>query len=99
MSFATDIHPIFVQRCGPCHTELDYGGHNVGAADVDAAYTDAVEQAEDDLLARVNGGGMPPSYAEPPNNCPDGAGPGEPGCLTVEEFALLQTWVAQCYPR
>jgi hypothetical protein len=96
VSFAADIHPIFVSRCNPCHVDDTAGGHNVGGPDVDAAYTDAVREAED-ILVRVNGGGMPPSYAEPPNDC--AGGPGDPGCVSVADFALIQTWVDQCYPR
>ncbi len=96
VSFAADIHPIFVASCGPCHVADFAGGHNVAAADVDAAYADAVRVAEA-ILERTNGGGMPPSYADPPNDC--SGGPGDPGCLSVEEYALIQTWVAQCYPR
>lgn len=99
VSFASDVHPIFVARCTPCHAPPTMsGGHNVADEDVDAAYADAV-QFSASILERTNGGGMPPSYADPPNNCASGDGPGDPGCLTVEEYALLQTWVAQCYPR
>jgi hypothetical protein len=95
VSFAADIHPIFVARCGPCHVSQDYANHNVGG-ELDEAYLDAVRLGED-LVDRVNGGGMPPSYAEPPNNC-DG-NPGDPGCLTVAEVELIQTWLDQCTPR
>lgn len=96
VSFAADIHPIFVQSCGPCHVTDGSAGHNVGGPDVAAAYAEAVNIGER-LIERVDeGGGMPPSYADPPNNCV--GGPGDPGCLTLEEFALLQTWFAQCSP-
>lgn len=97
VSFERDIRPIFAQRCGPCHVTDSNGGHNVGSADLAVAYADSVEQAQDDLIERINGGGMPPSYADPPNNC-DGP-PGSPGCVTVEELSLIQTWIAQCFPQ
>ncbi len=98
VSFAADIQPIFAQRCGPCHTTDGYAGHNVGGADLEAAYADAVRLGQD-LVGRINGGGMPPSDAPPPNDCADGAGPGDPGCVTVEELNRVQTWLAQCSPR
>jgi hypothetical protein len=41
------------------------------------------------LVPRVNGGGMPPSCS---------GVPGDPGCLTVAELQLIQSWEAQCYP-
>lgn len=96
VSFAADVHPILVASCGPCHVTDSSGGHNVGSEDVDAAYADAVEYGAA-ILERTNGGGMPPAYAAPPNNC--AGGPGDPGCLSVQEYAQIQTWVAQCYPR
>jgi hypothetical protein len=72
----------------------DLGAHNVGG-ELAAAYLDAVDLGED-LVERVNGGGMPPSYADPPNNC--SGDPGDPGCLTVAEVELIQTWLDQCTP-
>ena len=94
VSFAADIQPIFAARCGPCHVTNSSAGHNVGGADIDEAYADAIELGAV-LVERVNGGGMPPDYAEPPNNCGDQP-PGSPGCITVAELELLQTWLAQC---
>ena len=101
VSFERDIHPIFAVHCGTCHVSDGEGGHNVGADDIAEAYDDAVGIGQE-LVTRVNGGGMPPSYAAPPNDC--GAQgrtdqPGDPGCLTVAQVALIQTWIDQCYPR
>lgn len=96
VSFAADIHPIFAQRCGPCHVANGSGGHNVGSPDLDEAYSDAVKEGQT-LVIMINGGGMPPSYAAPPNDC-NGL-PGSPGCVTVAELTLIQTWLAQCTPR
>lgn len=101
VSFEQDVHPIFVESCGPCHVANGEGGHNVGGADVSDAYDDAVGIGQR-LVTRVNGGGMPPSYADPPNDCGGqgrGDQPGDPGCLTVAEVQLIQTWIDQCYPR
>ncbi|HWO12932.1 MAG TPA: hypothetical protein VNN80_25710 [Polyangiaceae bacterium] len=100
VSFASDIHPIFVARCGPCHVDLGYGGHNVGG-ELEAAYQDAVTLGQT-LVTRIDGGGMPPSNAAPPNDCGAqgrGSEPGDPGCLTRAEVTLVQTWIDQCYPR
>jgi hypothetical protein len=100
VSFAADIHPIFESSCGPCHVTDGSAGHNVGGADVDQAYADAVRLGQT-LIERVDGGGMPPSYAPEPNNCGDNGGtePGDPGCLSVDEVALIQTWINQCFPQ
>ena len=100
VSFATDIHPIFQISCGPCHVDLDYGGHNVGG-ELDAAYDEAVALGQT-LVTRIDGGGMPPPNAAPPNDCGAqgrGSEPGDPGCLTVAEVALVQAWIDQCFPR
>ena len=37
LSFATDIHPIFAQNCGGCHTAGNSGGHSIGQPDTDLA--------------------------------------------------------------
>jgi hypothetical protein len=100
VSFEQDVHPIFVASCGPCHVANGEGSHNVGGPDVAMAYDQAVGIGQR-LVTRVDGGGMPPPYAEPPNNCGDQGGdqPGDPGCLTVAEVELIQAWINQCYPR
>lgn len=100
VSFAGDVHPIFAESCGPCHVTDNSAGHNVGGPDVASAYAEAVDLGQR-LVIRVDGGGMPPSYADPPNDCgAEGRGdqPGDPGCLTVAEVQLIQTWIDQCYP-
>jgi hypothetical protein len=100
VSFATDIHPIFELSCGPCHTDLAYGGHNVGG-ELDAAYDEAVALGQT-LVTRIDGGGMPPPNAAPPNDCGAqgrGSEPGDQGCLTRAEVALVQAWIDQCFPR
>jgi hypothetical protein len=91
VTFAADIHPIFRAKCVPCHETLTSGGHNVAAVDVDEAYG-FVDGIKTGLVARVNGGGMPPAP-----NC-NGA-PGDPGCISVAELDLIVRWAAQCFPR
>ena len=100
VSFAADIHPIFESSCGPCHVDLGYGGHNV-AGELEAAYVDAVRLGQR-LITRIDGGGMPPPNAAPPNDCGAqgrGSEPGDQGCLTVAEVSLVQAWIEQCFPR
>jgi hypothetical protein len=100
VSFASDIHPIFEVSCAPCHVTFNSGGHNVGG-EIDAAYAEAVDLGQT-LVSRIDGGGMPPPDADPPNDCgADGRGdqPGDEGCLTVDQVALVQAWIDQCYPR
>jgi hypothetical protein len=99
VSFAADIHPIFELSCGPCHVTLRTAGHNVGG-ELEQAYADAVRLGQE-LVSRIDGGGMPPEDAPPPNNCGANGGdqPGDEGCLTTAQVSLVQTWINQCYPR
>lgn len=88
VSFAADIRPIFARRCGPCHTTEHTAGHNVGGA-LPGAYADA-QRLGQLLLARIDGGSMPPSC--------DGA-PGSEGCLSVADVELVRSWLEQGLPR
>ena len=99
VSFAADIHPIFELSCAPCHVTLGTAGHNVGG-ELEQAYADAVRLGQE-LVARIDGGGMPPLDAPPPNDCGANGGdqPGDEGCLTTAQVSLVQTWINQCYPR
>ena len=100
VSFAADIHPLFEASCGPCHVSFNSGGHNVGGP-LEDAYVEAVDLGQT-LVQRIDGGGMPPPDADPPNDCgAEGRGdqPGDEGCLTVDQVALVQAWIDQCYPR
>jgi hypothetical protein len=99
VSFAADVHPIFEASCGPCHVTLGTAGHNVGG-EIEQAYLDAVRLGQT-LVQRIDGGGMPPPDAPAPNACGSNGGgfqPGDPGCLTVDEVALVQAWINQCFP-
>ena len=98
ISFDTDIHPILQANCGAsgCHAQ-DFGqfqpGH--GAADVGLSFM-ATQQVYNGtpvyerILSRTSGddtrGSMPPTC---------NGHPGSPGCLTVDEFALIEAWVEQ----
>ena len=96
VSYETQLYPVFRARCVPCHETERAGGHNIGSPDLDESYRDA-RTLGSSLPDRVNEGGMPPPYAPAPNNC---NGPlGSSGCVSVEEFNLIQRWIGQCYPR
>jgi hypothetical protein len=96
VSYETQLYPVFRARCAPCHETDKAGGHNIASVDLNESYRDA-RNLGSSLPQRVNEGGMPPSYSMPPNNCD---GPlGSPGCVSVEEFDLIQRWIGQCYPR
>ena len=75
-------------HCRPCHEDEFSGGHNIAADDPIEAYSFLISMAAS-LVPRVNGGGMPPSSL---------GVPGDPGCLSVAELQLIQSWEAQCYP-
>lgn len=104
VTFTKDIHPILQMKCGTsgCHNMPNpfIPGH--GTADVDAAYME---------VTRMGSGGMPvyevilvrtasldpmfvmPPYYNMPTPCSGGLG--NPGCLTQQEFDLIQAWVDQ----
>ena len=91
-------HAVFAAKCTPCHSNNGSGGHNMGASDIDAAYTDSQKNAGACsgltkgacALVRVQAGQMPL-----------GAGcTGDPGqdsgnaaCLTQAEQDLLEQWI------
>jgi hypothetical protein len=83
LSFAEDIHPFLALRCVPCHTTARTAGHNVASPDELEAYVDALRLGQT-LIDRA-GNDMPPLPI-----CQ--GGPGNPGCLTLDEFALLELW-------
>lgn len=97
LSFATDIHPIFVEKCGGCHVADgdDYFPEHA-APDVEEAYastTSRNRQGEffyNRILARTQGEGGG-SIMPPPPLCEGGLD--EPGCLTTSEHELIQQWV------
>ncbi|HWO12931.1 MAG TPA: hypothetical protein VNN80_25705 [Polyangiaceae bacterium] len=107
VSFAADVHPILLQKCAgsSCHS-VSMGPFRPGhaAADVNEAYaatqqTGLMQQpVYRRMLARASSADptlvMPPSWATPP--C-DGA-VGTPGCLSEDELALIDAWVAQGAP-
>jgi hypothetical protein len=89
IGFAEDVWPIFMSECGPCHTTQAREDVNVGSANLDRAFNDAVRLGNQ-LLSRVNGGGMP-------FGCE--GDPGDPGCLTVAQVETIRAWIAAGRPR
>jgi len=80
LSFEADIFPILESTCGPCHTSLS---PNLAGPDVDTAF-DAATNSQERVLTRIGDGGMP-------QGCGGGA-PGDPGCIAVEDLAILEAW-------
>ena len=107
VSFAEDIHPIFLAKCAGsgCHSVANPVQPGHAAADVEDAYiaatgiTSLSAPAYERILIRIASPDpatmMPPSYASMP--C-EGA-LGAPGCVTQVEFDLIQDWVEQGRPQ
>lgn len=83
LSFQLDVWPIFQASCGPCHTGLGRGGHNVGSATLAEADADA-RRLGATIIQRLDGGGMPPACT---------GAPGDAGCISVENLATIQAWL------
>jgi mono/diheme cytochrome c family protein len=96
----SDIHQIFINTCGTCHTgataSSGSGGHALGAADVAVAYQASQKTANiakcsgktvgECALIRIKDGSMPASGDC--NQTPKG-----PKCPTEEMQALIQAWI------
>jgi len=108
VSFAEDIHPIFLAKCAGsgCHSVANPVQPGHAAVDVAVAYAEATrlnlmgEPMYERILARTNSPDsatmMPPPYA-PIAPCQGALG--QPGCLTLAEFDLIQDWVDQGRPE
>lgn len=83
LGFELDVWPIFQASCGPCHTGLGRGGHNVGSVTLAEADADA-RRLGATIIQRLDGGGMPPACT---------GVPGDPGCISVENLATIQAWL------
>lgn len=96
ISFEGDVHPILVARCGMCHEGVAPALPDHGAADLDVAFAATQGMSNDEpvyerILARCSGddpnGMMPPGCAGPPGS--------SGGCITEDEFDILERWVEQ----
>jgi hypothetical protein len=89
-SFETDVYPILTSSCGPCHAAQALAGVEIAAPDVATAFDDASSRSAR-IIARTEGGGMPPTCSGPPGS--SGA------CLTEDEFATIEAWVEAGAPE
>jgi hypothetical protein len=91
LSFATDVWPIFNDKCGPaCHVTAGFGDQNIGSEDKAEALADSVA-FEAAVLMDLTAGSMPPS------GC--GGEPGSsPGCVTAADFDTIEAWYDQGAP-
>jgi hypothetical protein len=87
LSFAEDIHPILVQRCGSCHAAGFLPRFANG--NVPAAYDVAVDLS-DTIVELIQAGDMPPACSGPP---------GSAGCVSQSDFELIRDWVADGTPE
>jgi hypothetical protein len=105
VTFTQDIHPILQMKCGKsgCHDTPDSFLPGHGAADVNAAYTEATRvwsggsPVYDLILLRVASANpneiMPPTYG----GCAGSLG--APGCITQAEYDLIKKWVDEGHPK
>jgi hypothetical protein len=91
VSYARDIQPILQAQCSPCHTTDNDGRHNAASS-----YADAVRVSAD-IVREISTGGMPESGSG--NQGCNRGDPGDPGCVSAEDFALIQRWVAAGTPE
>jgi hypothetical protein len=83
VSFEDEVWPIFMARCGACHTTGRSGGQSVGSATLATAFADAV-RVSPRLVGRLDGGGMPPGC----NTA------GTAPCIPLDDLQTVEDWVA-----
>lgn len=94
-----EVHPIFAEKCEPCHTSSANGGHRIGGDDVDAAYDDSQVDRDGQTRGelayeRILAGTMPPG------GCTGDASVDPPEfCLTQEEQDTVDQWIADGQQR
>lgn len=83
VSFEDEVWPIFMARCGGCHTTGRQGGHSVGSPTLATALADAQRLGET-LVTRLDGGNMPPGCTTA----------GTAPCIPIDELETVEDWVA-----
>ena len=90
-----DVWPIFMNKCGSCHTTSSAGAHQIGNADINTAFTSSQKPAYsifgtkgEAALFRILEGTMPLSAGCIPGKTDD-----NPQCTTAEERALIEAWL------
>jgi len=91
VSYTRDIQPILLANCSPCHSTDRDGRHNAATS-----YADAVRVSAD-IVREISSGGMPESGSG--NQGCNGGDPGDPGCVSAADFALIQQWIAAGTPQ
>jgi hypothetical protein len=95
----SEVHPIFVNRCGQCHAVVGFGGFDIGNPNINAAYFDS-QQASYwapgqtkgyAAYQRILNGSMPPNGGCTGNPALD---VGQPLCLNAAEQGLIGQWIA-----
>ncbi|MBL8803127.1 MAG: hypothetical protein JNN27_14075 [Planctomycetes bacterium] len=95
----SEVHPIFVNRCGQCHAVVGFGGFDIGNPNISAAYFDS-QQASYwapgqtkgfAAYQRILNGSMPPNGGCTGNPALD---VGLPLCLSAAEQSLIGQWIA-----
>lgn len=95
-----DPHAIFAAKCTPCHTGGGSGGHDMGAADLAAAFADSQKDPSipkcDGLtkggctIVRILAGDMPKGKGCTGDPTQDS---GNAACLTQAEQDTIQAWI------
>jgi hypothetical protein len=85
LSFEAEVWPIFSGGCAPCHTTSNFGNQNIGNPDKDAALADT-KRIKDKLLSDLETGRMPPGCGGAPGS--------KPGCISADDFTLIEDWFA-----
>lgn len=88
VTFTDDIRPILLSNCGRCHASGRLP--QLASADAATAY-DVAFRERDEIVSEIRSGSMPA------DTC-DGA-PGSDGCVSSDDFALIQQWVAEGAPE
>jgi hypothetical protein len=106
VTYTKDVQPIFMAKCGPCHTGQGLGGHNIGTTYADALKPvmslDAMGCWNADLtvpkkkgecaLISIMNGWMPMS-----KQCFITPRPAE--CVSLTEQDVVAAWVAAGMPQ
>jgi hypothetical protein len=88
VSFEQDILPVLRANCASCHASGFLP--RFASSDVDTAFSVAVAQSQR-MLTLIADGDMPPACG--------GRAPGGRGCLSADDFSLIQDWVGAGTPR
>jgi hypothetical protein len=101
VTYTEDTQPIYADKCEPCHTELGFGGHNIGS-EYEDAFLPANNNDCDGLtvgectIIRIQSGEMPQGAGctgDPEQDADN------PDCTTQLEQDLIQAWIDAGMPE